>query len=64
MFIILTQFMNILNCLYSIKTEINNEVSDFPGGPVVKNMPANAGDTGSILDLGRSHVPRSSQVSV
>ena len=29
----------------------------FPGGSVVKNLPANAGDTGSIPDLGRSHVP-------
>ena len=27
---------------------------DFPGGTVVKNLPANAGDTGSIPDLGRS----------
>ena len=35
------------------KTDIK---SDFPGGPVVKNPPANAGDTGSIPDLGRSHV--------
>ena len=26
---------------------------DFPGGPVVKNLPANAGDTGSIPGLGR-----------
>ena len=26
-------------------------------GSMVKNLPANAGDTGSILDLGRSHVP-------
>jgi len=25
----------------------------FPGGSVVKNQPANAGDTGSIPDLGR-----------
>ena len=25
---------------------------DFPGGPVVKNPPANAGDTGSIPVLG------------
>ena len=30
---------------------------DFPGGPVVKNPPANAGDTGSIPGLGRSHRP-------
>ena len=30
---------------------------DFPGGSVVKNPPANAGDTGSIPGLGRSHMP-------
>ena len=28
--------------------------NSFPGGSVVKNLPANAGDAGSILDLGRS----------
>ena len=32
---------------------------DFPGGAVVKNLPANAGDMGSIPGLGRSHMPRS-----
>ena len=32
----------------------------FPGGAVVKNLPANTGDTGSIPGLGRSHMPRSS----
>ena len=26
----------------------------FPGGSVIKNLPANAGDKGSIPDLGRS----------
>ena len=31
----------------------------FPGGPVVKNPPANAGDTGSSPGPGRSHVPQS-----
>ena len=31
----------------------------FPGGAVVKNPPANAGDTGSIPGPGRSHMPRS-----
>ena len=30
---------------------------DFPGGPVVKNLPANAGDTDSIPGPGRSHMP-------
>ena len=28
------------------------EEEDFPGGPVVKNPPADAGDTGSIPDPG------------
>ena len=31
----------------------------FPGGAVVKNLPANAGDTGSSPGLGRSHIPQS-----
>ena len=31
----------------------------FPGGAVVKNLPANAGDTGLSPGLGRSHMPRS-----
>ena len=30
-----------------------------PCGPVVKNLPANAGDMGSIPGLGRSHMLRS-----
>ena len=32
----------------------------FPGGAVVENLPANAGDMGSSPGLGRSHMPRSS----
>ena len=31
----------------------------FPGGAVVENPPANAGNTGSSPGLGRSHMPRS-----
>ena len=31
----------------------------FPGGAVVENLPANAGDTGSSPGLGRSHMRRS-----
>ena len=34
-------------------------VGDFPGDPVVKNLPANAGHTGSNPDPGRSHKPQS-----
>ena len=33
---------------------------DFPGGSVVKNLPANAGNTGSIPCPGRFHMPRGS----
>ena len=29
----------------------------FPGGTVVENLPANAGDTGSSPGLGGSHMP-------
>ena len=29
---------------------------DFPGGPVVKNLPASEGDTGLIPGPGRSHM--------
>ena len=35
------------------------EIRGFPGGTVVENLPANAGDTGLSSGLGRSHVPRS-----
>ena len=31
----------------------------FPGGAVVENLPANAGDTGSSSGLGGSRMPRS-----
>ena len=34
-------------------------IRDFPGGAMVKNLPANAGDTGLIPGPGRSHMPRS-----
>ena len=31
---------------------------NFPGGPLVKNLPANAGDTGCIPSLERLDIPR------
>ena len=40
------------------KQHINIGVG-FPGGAVVENLPANAGDTGSSPRLGRSHMLRS-----
>ena len=36
-------------------------VGGFPGGAVVKNPPANAGDTGSSPGPGRSHMPQSNR---
>ena len=36
---------------------IKSCVWGFPGGAVVENLPANAGDTGSSPGLGRSHMP-------
>ena len=35
------------------------KIEGFPGGAVLENLPANAGDTGSSPGLGRSHMPRS-----
>ena len=34
---------------------------NLPGGPVVKNPPANVGDMGLILDSKRFHMPRDTQ---
>ena len=36
------------------------KLGGFPGGTVVKNLPANAGDMGSSPGPGRCHVPWSS----
>ena len=38
---------------------IKVSLEGFPGGAVVENLPANAGDAGSSPGLGRSHMPRS-----
>ena len=49
----------------TFNTEKNTKIKDkksqrgFPGGTMVENLPANAGDTGSSPGLGRSHMPRS-----
>ena len=41
------------------KQVAKEDLRDFLGGTVVKNLPANAGDTGSSPGPGRSHMPRS-----
>ena len=37
-----------------VKLNYVSMLKDFPGGPVVKNLPVNAGDMGSIPGPGRS----------
>ena len=50
-------------CLYfvgiqKLKRYLKKErLRDFPVGAVVKNLPASAGDMGSIPGPGRSHIP-------
>ena len=41
------------------KSQLQKAKEGFPGGAVVENLSANAGDTGSSPGLGRSHMPRS-----
>ena len=43
-----------------IFAKIRKPNQGFPGGAVVKNLPAKAGNTGSSPGLGRSHMPWSS----
>ena len=38
-------------------------MEDVPGGAVVGNLPAIAGDMGSVLALGRSNMPRGHKYS-
>ena len=49
-----TVYFNIMSQLRKKK-----KLRGFPGGAVVENPPANAGDTGSSPGLGGSHMPQS-----
>ena len=40
-----------------VRPQPKNIAGDIPGGVVDKNLPASAGDTGSVPGLGRSHMP-------
>ena len=45
-------------CLFlEMYSEVKKCRGGFPGGAVVKDPPANAGDTGSSPGPGRSHMP-------
>ena len=43
----------------SSQKTLKKALEGFPGGAVVENLAANAGDTGSSPGMGRSHMPRS-----
>ena len=57
----LGHFSEILFYLEQVESYLKLLHWDFPGGTVVKNPPANAGDSGSSPGLGRSHMPRSNR---
>ena len=46
------EFFRLGEVLNIIIMKINNKLWNFPGGPVVKNPPSNAGDAGSIPGWG------------
>ena len=49
--------VHILSYIHKTKFEgLKRPALGFPGSPVVKNLPCNAGDTSSIPGLGRSHM--------
>ena len=37
------------------QVSLDRQILEFPGGSVVKNLPINSGDLGSVPGLGRSH---------
>ena len=46
------------------KMILKRQIGGFPNGPVIKNLPCNAGDTSSILGLGRSDMLQSNKAHV
>ena len=48
-----------LSIFVSLENCFKKTVLVFPGGSLVKNPPAKAGDMGLIPDPGRSHIPQS-----
>ena len=52
-------------CQNSLSNSLSKLIElGFPGGPVIKNPPCNAGETGFIPRPGRSRMPRSSYARV
>ena len=52
-------FKNTCNSVTKRQLDLKMGKGGFPGGAVVENLPANAGDMGSSPGLGRSHMPQS-----
>ena len=52
-------FQKVVPYIMDVGQSQKTRLLGFPGGAVVKNPPANAGDKGSSPGLGRSHMPRS-----
>ena len=50
---------DLLSFISSQATQRKYPLEGFPGGEVVKGLPANAGDMGLSHGPGRSHMPRS-----
>ena len=50
---------SIKKIFYGLLYQFKNCAGNFPGGAVVKNPPANAGNMGLIPGPGRSHMPGS-----
>ena len=48
----------------SIKINYKKKTKDFPGGPLVKNLPANVGDIHLTSGPGRFHILRSNETCV
>ena len=56
-----TQFSNARMPGYHLELLLKCRSRDCPGGPVIRSLPANAGNTSSISGLGRFHVPQSNK---
>ena len=50
---------NRMVCIVCCHSNLKKKRRGFPGGSVVQNLPANAGDMSLIPGLGRSHMPQS-----
>ena len=52
-----TLYEGVFILIFHMRKQFQSQMTwGFPGGPVVKDLPANAGCTGWIPDLGRFHM--------